>query len=234
MAAEINQNGVPFKTATNINVYGNITDISTTTTNSAGNIGINTFGRFNVNQGDIVNLNLINNQNKLVNLIFDSSASQINGVVNSYMNGSIGGTVLFANPNGFVVGKSGVFNVGSLTLMTPTTNYMKSLFNDGVVNDSNLDSLISFNMNGKDYMLLGGTNPSVKLHPAEITIEGTINSGSGIDILTGGSGLEGAKTINITDSAILNANMNFSVSGNNVTASPKSLLSFRYIKKNKE
>lgn len=102
LAADISLGG-PLKTNTNVNTLGNITDISTNTSVNGGKTGINSFGRFNVNNGDIVNLNLINNQNKLVNLIFDDSASQINGVVNSYMNGSIGGNVLFANPNGFVV-----------------------------------------------------------------------------------------------------------------------------------
>ena len=96
-----------------------IWNIQTTTTAKGGTIGVNTFSRFNVDKGDIVNLRLINQQNKLVNLVFDSSASQINGIVNSYKGGQIGGNVLFANPHGFVIGKDGVFNVVSLTLMTP-------------------------------------------------------------------------------------------------------------------
>lgn len=219
-ASEIHQTGVPFKTSTNINHNNNIFNITTNTTNAAGNVGINTFGRFNVSQGDIVNLNLINNQNKLVNLIFDSSASQINGIVNSYMNGQIGGNVLFANPNGFVVGENGVFNVGSLTLMTPTQSFMKSIFsgdssNPTIVND-NLDSLISFNMNGSDYLLLGGGKDTpIKLMPSQITVKGKINSGAGIDILNGG------QNIDISNGAELNANMKFSVSGGVVTATKK-------------
>lgn len=229
-ATEINQTGVPFQTATTINQNGNIFNISTTTTNSAGNVGVNSFGKFNVSNGDTVNMNLINAQNKLVNLIFDSSASQINGIVNSYMNGQIGGNVLFANPNGFVVGETGVFNVGSLTLITPTENFMKSIFGEDATNvkieDTNLNSLISFNMNGTDYMLLGGgTKAAIKLNPAEITINGTINSGSGIDIITGGSGLnennESVKNININNGAKLNANMDFTVTDGKVTAKPK-------------
>ena len=129
-ATEINQNGVPFQTGTTIDNAANphIFNISTTTSIGSGNIGLNTFGKFNVSEGDTANLNLINQQNKLVNLVFDSSASQIDGIVNSYKNGQIGGDVLFANPNGFVVGKTGVFNVGSLTLMTPTEDTMKKVF----------------------------------------------------------------------------------------------------------
>ena len=216
-ATEINQSGVPFQTSTTIeNINPHIFNISTTTTNGAGDIGINTFGKFNVSEGDSANLNLINKQNKLVNLVFDSSASQIDGIVNSYKNGQIGGDVLFANPNGFVVGKTGVFNVGSLTMMTPTEDTMKKVFKDNAVVEKSLDALVSFNMGGTDYLLLGGEETEVELNPADISIDGTINSGAGITIANGG------KEININNGAELNANMDFSVSGGNVTATKKS------------
>ena len=216
-ATEINQNGVPFQTNTTIDNAANphIFNISTTTTNGAGNVGLNTFGKFNVSEGDTANLNLINQQNKLVNLVFDSSASQIDGIVNSYKNGKIGGDVLFANPNGFVVGKTGVFNVGSLTMMTPTEDTMKKVFKDNAVVEDNLNALVSFNMGGTDYLLLGGEKTDVELNPAEISIDGTINSGAGITIVNGGT------EININKDAKLNANMNFNVSGGNVSATKK-------------
>lgn len=215
-ATEINQNGVPFQTNTTIeNNNPHIFNISTTTTNGAGNIGLNTFGKFNVSEGDTANLNLINQQDKLVNLVFDSSASQIDGIVNSYKNGQIGGDVLFANPNGFVVGKTGVFNVGSLTMMTPTEDTMKKVFKDNAVVEDNLNALVSFNMGGTDYLLLGGEETEVELNPAEISIDGTINSGTGITIANGGT------EININKDAKLNANMDFNVSGGNVSATKK-------------
>ena len=214
-ATEINQNGVPFQTATDIAHApdSNIWNISTSTT--SGDIGINTFGKFNISEGDIANLNLSAQQNKLANLVFDSSASQIDGIVNSYKNGQIGGDVLFANPNGFVVGKTGVFNVGSLTLMTPTEDTMKKVFKDNAVSKEGLDALVTFNMGGSEYFLLGGEETEVELNPAEISIDGTINSGAGITIANGG------KEININKDAKLNANMDFKVSGGNVTATPK-------------
>lgn len=215
-ATEINQNGVPFQTNTTIeNNNPHIFNISTTTTNGAGNIGLNTFGKFNVSEGDTANLNLINQQDKLVNLVFDSSASQIDGIVNSYKNGQIGGDVLFANPNGFVVGKTGVFNVGSLTMMTPTEDTMKKVFKDNAIVEDNLNALVSFNMGGTDYLLLGGEKTDVELNPAEISIDGTINSGAGITIVNGGT------EININKDAKLNANMDFNVSGGKVTATKK-------------
>ena len=216
-ASEINQNGVPYTTATTINQNGNIFNISTTTTNPAGNVGVNTFGKFNVSYGDIVNMNLINDQSKLVNLIFDSSASQINGIVNSYMNGQIGGNVLFANPHGFVVGEHGVFNVGSLTLMTPKEDVMKKIFDGTNVNNTNLDKLITFKFGNNNYYVGTKDDGSAKLEmvPAEITINGKINSAGGIDIINGG------RAINIGQNAELNANMQFNddTTGENVTAS---------------
>lgn len=78
-ASEINQTGVPYATATSIQHSGNVFNISTTTTNGKGDVGLNTFGKFNVSEGDVANLNLINQQDKLVNLVFDSSASHIDG-----------------------------------------------------------------------------------------------------------------------------------------------------------
>ena len=219
-ASEINQNGVPYQTETTIQQNNNIFNISTTTTNGKGDIGVNTFGKFNVSQGDTVNLNLINAQNKLVNLVFDNSASQIDGIVNSYKNGEIGGNVLFANPNGFVVGKTGVFNVGSLTLITPTRSFMEDLLSGSslkpVVVEDTLNSLVTFKLEGSDYLLLGGgVNAAVKLNPSEIKIQGTINSGSGIDVINGGN------EINVEKGAQLNANMDFSTKAGKVTAKPK-------------
>ena len=213
-ASEINQTGVPYATATSIQHSGNVFNISTTTTNGAGDVGLNTFGKFNVSEGDVANLNLINQQDKLVNLVFDSSASQIDGIVNSYKGGQIGGNILFANPNGFVVGKTGVFNVGSLTLMTPTEDTMKKVFTSKSVNDDMLNSLVSFKFGGDDYVLYD-EDSDVALYPGSIKVEGTINSGAGIDLVSGGNEIEVGAT------GALNANMNFSGTGANVTANPK-------------
>ena len=176
-------------TATKITPSVNGYNIETATTVKNGTIGINSFNRFNVGQGDVVNLNLINNQNKLVNLIFDNSPSQINGIVNSYMNNKIGGNVLFANPNGFVVGSTGKFNVGSLTLMTPTRNSMEKLidnplFGASSYNEGNVEKLISFSF-GQDSYLITGSDNFIELAPSNIDITGTINSAGGIDLISG-------------------------------------------------
>ena len=80
-SSEITKNTGNFKTETDILNTGNVYNIKTETSVKGGTIGINSFDKFNVGKGDIVNLNLINSQNKLVNLIFDNSPSQINGIV---------------------------------------------------------------------------------------------------------------------------------------------------------
>ncbi len=221
LAADISVGG-PLPTDTSVLTNGNITNIQTNTTVGSGQIGINSFNRFNVNQGDIVNLNLVNGQNKLVNLIFDNSASQINGVVNSYLNGQIGGNVLFANPNGFVIGEHGVFNVGSLTLMTPTEDSMKSLINTSVFsdvktwNESNIESLIGFTFNDNNYLVNGNAENPIELAAGKIDISGKINSGAGIDLISGSE-------INLYSGSELNANMKFSEVNGIVTATPNTI-----------
>ena len=221
-ASEITVGGeLPTDTTIDHNVNDHIFNIQTSTTTSNGEIGINSFDRFNVDKGDTVNLNLIDRQNKLVNLIFDDSASQINGIVNSYMNGQIGGNVLFANPNGIVVGSSGVFNVGSLTLMTPTQETMKDLINFDVLNrptsynTTNVDRLISFEFDDNNYLIAGNEYEPFALSANGIEVAGKINSAQGIDLISGGE-------ITIKPDAELNANMKFSTDGaGNVTASKK-------------
>ena len=206
-AVEINQNNVPIKTNTEIVTNGNHTDIKSNTTVGGGSVGVNTFGKFNVENGEVVNLHLIGSQTKLINLIYDSSPSQINGIVNSYMNGKIGGNVLFANPNGFVIGADGVFNVGSLTLVTPTQQSMESFINDigsetPSFNETQLNKLISFSFNGDNYLVCGDTSNPIKLEKSLIEISGKINSANGIDIISGGK-------VEIKENAQLNANLDF-------------------------
>lgn len=211
-------NQIPTNTNIEKDANSAVWNITTTTTAKNGTIGFNNFSRFNVDAGDVVNLNLINQQNKLVNLIFDNSASQINGIVNSYKGGQIGGNILFANPHGFVIGKDGVFNVGSLTLMTPKEDTMKKLFSNGAPVDTKVDQLISFNFNNNDYYVYtnnGSKDIQLEMAPGGITINGKINSAGGIDIINGG------RTITIGKDAELNANMQFNddTTGENVIAS---------------
>lgn len=114
----------PSLNGTSIQTNGTVTTVNTTTVR--GSTGFNSFGDFKLVAGDTVNLNLPGGTENLVNLVHNSRA-EINGTLNAFKNGSIGGHVIFADPLGVVVGSSGVLNVGSLTITTPSTADMATL-----------------------------------------------------------------------------------------------------------
>ena len=114
--------GMP--TVTSMVINGTVTDITTSTV--SGNTGFNSFGDFNVIAGNTVNLHVPEGKANLVNLVHDSS-TVINGTLNGLKDGSIGGNIIFADPHGLVVGASGVVNVGSLTVTTPSPAQMSQL-----------------------------------------------------------------------------------------------------------
>lgn len=109
------------RTLTQLSVNGAVTDITTQTVR--GPNAFNSFSRFDVDQAATVNLHLPGGTANLLNLVTDQR-SYINGLVNSYRNGSIGGNVYFFNPLGIVVGQGGVINTGSLTLSAPNRLFM--------------------------------------------------------------------------------------------------------------
>lgn len=127
------------RSATQLIRSGAVTDIRTGTISNG--IGINSFSRFNVLSGEIANLFVPDSTNALVNIVRDQTVT-INGMVNSYKNGHIGGNVFFASPNGFVVGQSGVINVGRLTVTTPTREFTDRLLDgSGRVDQAALQQL---------------------------------------------------------------------------------------------
>jgi filamentous hemagglutinin family protein len=135
-AAEVVADG---RSATQLIRSGAVTDIRTGTVSNG--VGINSFSRFNVLSGEIANLFVPDSTNALVNIVRDQSVT-INGMVNSYKNGNIGGNIFFASPNGFVVGPSGVVNVGRLTVSTPTHEFTERLLDgSGRVDQASLQQL---------------------------------------------------------------------------------------------
>ena len=156
-------------TNTSLNINGSITDITTNTIK--GNNAFNSFSKFNVNSGNIVNLQVPSSSSNLINLVHDE-ASQINGILNSIKDGHIGGNIFLVNPHGITVGSQGVINVGSLTALTPTTDFMNNFFTSpGNPSDSSITSL------------LNGTTP---INPdAIINIEGKINAIENVKIDSG-------------------------------------------------
>jgi len=147
-------------TRTRLDINNNVTDITTSTVR--GSNAFNSFSKFDVYDGNVVNLHLPNGTSNLLNLVHDYTTT-IDGVLNSVKNGRLGGNVFFANPHGIVVGAGGTINVGSLTAVTPTKNFMNSFF-DSPGNPS----LTATNQ------LLGGTMPVNE--DALISISGTVHA----------------------------------------------------------
>lgn len=91
-------------------------------TDKHGDVGFRQYNNFNLSEGDIANLIFkygAENVSKFVNLV--DNQVNINGIVNSMRDGKFyNGQAIFISPKGLVVGASGVINVGSLSVLTPT------------------------------------------------------------------------------------------------------------------
>ena len=129
------------RTQTQLTVNGNVTDVTTKTVQGVN--ALNSFHRFNIGNGQTVNLFLPAGTANLLNLVHDER-SYFDGVLNAYKDGRIGGNVYFLNPHGMVVGAGGVLNVGSLTMATPTNQFMESLISQtGLVNGDAVNNVLS-------------------------------------------------------------------------------------------
>jgi filamentous hemagglutinin family protein len=138
MAADIITDG---RTQTTLTQSGAVTDITTATVK--GQNAFNSFSRFNIGAGQTVNLHLPGQAANLLNLV-RNERSVINGVMNAYKNGQIGGNVFFFNPHGMVVGAQGQINVGSLTVATPTPAFMERLVGPGgMIDDAAVNQALS-------------------------------------------------------------------------------------------
>lgn len=158
------------KTGTTLTIRDNVTDVTTSTIR--GSNAFNSFSKFDVYQGNVVNLHVPGAALNLLNLVH-GQASSIDGILNAYKNGRIGGNVFFANPYGFLVGAPGVINVGALTVMTPTRAFMDSFFlAPGVPSEVSAS------------MILNGTAPIDR--DGLISIRGRINASGNIR-LNGGN-----------------------------------------------
>ena len=123
------------RTATSMSVQGKVTDITTGT--MAGGNAYNSFSTFGAAEGNTVNLHVPTGAGYLVNIV-RSAPVDIQGTVNSYQNGSIGGNIVFADPYGLVVGKTGTINTGGLTVVTPTSATLDNVLNRAGQIDQNL------------------------------------------------------------------------------------------------
>jgi filamentous hemagglutinin family protein len=113
---------------TNTTIAGSGTNVTITTNTVKNNTGFNSFSRFNVYEGYTVNLVVPSSATNLINLVHNE-ATTISGMLKSINTaGQISGNVFLVNPHGVTVSSSGVINVGSLTAITPTTEFMNNFF----------------------------------------------------------------------------------------------------------
>ena len=129
---------------------GNIYDI--TPGQIHGNTGFAHFEDFNLSQGDIANLIYTMGYDKFVNLV--NNGVNINGILNTMMNNNFyNGHAIFVSPGGVVIGASGVLNVGSLSLITPSQNSYNNFINNIATNQDlsalKADSQGNITINGK-------------------------------------------------------------------------------------
>jgi len=129
------------RTQTQLQTNGNVTNVTTSTVSGAN--GFNSFSQFGVGFGNTVNLHLPTGTQNLINIVRDAPA-YVNGTLNSYANGQIGGNVYFADPHGFVVGRTGVVNVGSLNVSTPTREFVEGMIGPGgQINEGAVSNLLA-------------------------------------------------------------------------------------------
>ena len=132
------------RTATQVIQSGNVYDVYTNTVR--GNTGFNSFSTFDVYADTTANLHLADGTGRLINVVRDSS-SHIDGVLNSYKDGRIGGDVYFLNPHGIIVGKSGIINVGSISMSTPTAAFVEQLIaRDGSISPTATQAVLAGDM----------------------------------------------------------------------------------------
>ena len=150
--------------ATNITgVTGNNGVYNINPSDIKGNIGFREYQNFNLSEGDIANLIFkhgSSNLAKFVNLV--DGKININGIVNTMRDGNFyNGQAIFVSPQGMVVGASGVLNVGSLAVYTPTSADYKDYKANYMTKD------LSAIQTGK----------------ADVTINGKVLSRGGVEIL---------------------------------------------------
>lgn len=157
-----------------------------------GRTGYRQYSNFSVDKGDIANLNYKNGKNNIntfVNLV--DNKININGIVNSVRDGNYyNGKAVFISPNGMVVGKSGVINVGSFSVNTPDQKKYSQFKNN--------PELIKYDNNTSS-------------RRGSVYIDGKVITNNNVEINSG--------TINISENGnILNGSNNLAIIENNEQA----------------
>ena len=119
-----------------------------------GDVGYRKYDNFDLSAGDIANLiykyNNSRDINTFINLV--QNGVKINGVLNTMRDGNFyNGQAVFITPGGLAIGASGVLNVGSLSVITPTTDAYDKLKTEyagnNYTNINNISNLLNKEQN---------------------------------------------------------------------------------------
>lgn len=143
----------------------------------SGNAGYRKYDNFVLDRGHVVNLEFVRDKgtqpDAFVNLV--PNKVEINGLLNTTRNGNFfNGHAIFITPGGFVVGQSGVLNVGRLSVATPTQSTYNSLLTDGDKNFGDADFDYAANIGRKVSKLTQNSDASLSAGAAEVTINGKV------------------------------------------------------------
>lgn len=119
-----------------------------------GEVGYRKYDNFNLSAGDIANLiykyGNSRDINTFINLV--QNGVKIDGILNTMRDGNFyNGQAVFITPGGMTVSASGVLNVGSLSVITPTNDAYNSLkgeyASNNFANINNISSLLNKSSN---------------------------------------------------------------------------------------
>ena len=175
--------GVLASEISGVNPNGNTYNIDASKV--SGSTGFRHYDKFDLSQGDIANL-IYKNYDKFVNLV--NSQISINGILNTINanGGFFNGHAIFVSPLGMVIGASGVLNVGSLSVLTPS----QSSYND-FLNSYNAGNLSAYQYNADKYRGL------ITDSQGDVIVKGKILARNDVNIY--------GKSISVGDNAVKNS-----------------------------
>lgn len=162
-----------------------------------GEVGYRKYNNFDLSAGDIANLIYKSGSSRdietFINLV--NSGVNINGILNTVRDGNFyNGRAVFITPGGMTIGASGVLNVGSLAVATPTSPAYNKLTSEYAAGNYT-------NINNISHLLNGTENVG------NITVDGKILTRDGVQ-LRGGQinvGAQGAIVNGIANQSVLSS-----------------------------
>lgn len=159
-----------------------------------GSVAVNGFNHFVVGQGDIAKLMVPDQASKLVNLV--RNKVEVHGLLESYQNNALGGDVLFASSQGFLVGPQGIVNVGKLTVTTPDSDYMTRVLGDSsAITTGDIDAL-------QDGSLAVSPSGLVRIEGKVVTAQGTQINANQVQLATGAYLINGNAQAAVYEAAV--------------------------------